>query len=103
MDDTTILKMVVNTLRGLLDKKDEEIAELKKENEALKSLSMEKPWTVEEYEKVYSKDYYEGKIVHEVRIFGLEAENKELEKENELLKKRLEVDAVFIDSIFEED
>ena len=52
MDDATILKMVVNTLRGLLDKKDEEIAELK--------------------------------------------------KENELLKKRLKVDAVFIDSIFED-
>lgn len=52
MDDATILKMVVNTLRGLLDRKDEEIRELRKENEAL--------------------------------------------------KKRLKVDAVFIDSIFED-
>ena len=102
MEYESIVKMIFSTLNELLDKKDEEIRELRKENEALKSLSMEKPWTVEEYEKVYSKDYYEGKIVHEVRIFGLEAENKELEKENELLKKRLEVDAVFIDSIFED-
>lgn len=103
MDNVEILKIVIDKLNGLLESKNEEIAELKKENELLKSLSMEKPWTVEEYEKVYSKDYYEGKIVHEVRIFGLEAENKELERKNEELKKRLKVDAVFIDSMVEED
>lgn len=102
MRDENIAKMVFNTLKELLDKKDEEIRELRKENEALKSLSMEKPWTVEEYEKIYSKDYYEGKLVHEVRIFGLEAEKAELERKNEELKKRLKVDAVFIDSIFED-
>lgn len=102
MEYENIVKMVFSTLKELLDRKDEEIRELKKENEALKSLSMEKPWTVEEYEKVYSKDYYEGKLVHEVIIFGLEAEKAELERKNEELKKRLEVDAVFIDSIFED-
>lgn len=102
MDNIEILKIVIDKLNGLLENKNEEIAELKKENELLKSLSMEKPWTVEEYEKVYSKDYYEGKLVHEVRIFGLEAEKAELERKNEELKKRLKVDAVFIDSIFED-
>ena len=102
MDSVEILKIVIDKLNGLLESKNEEISELKKENEALKSLSMEKPWTVEEYEKVYSKDYYEGKLVHEVRIFELEAEKAELERKNEELKKRLEVDAVFIDSIFED-
>lgn len=53
MESATILKMVVSTLRGLLEKKDDEIAQLK--------------------------------------------------KENELLKKRLKVDAVFIDSIFDKE
>lgn len=52
MDYDNIVKMVFSTLKELLDRKDEEIAELK--------------------------------------------------KENELLKKRLKVDAVFIDSIFED-
>lgn len=52
MQYENIMKMVFNTFKGLLDKKNEEIAELK--------------------------------------------------RENELLKKRLKVDAVFIDSIFED-
>ena len=102
MEYDNIVKMVFSTFKELLDKKDEEIRELKKENEELKSLSMEKPWTVEEYEKIFFKDYYEGKLVHEVRIAGLEVEKAELERKNEELKKRLEVDAVFIDSIFED-
>lgn len=53
MDNDNVVKVIFNTLKELLDKKDEEIRELKKENEEL--------------------------------------------------KKRLKVDAVFIDSIFEED
>lgn len=53
MDNDNVVKVIFNTLKELLERKDEEIAELK--------------------------------------------------KENELLKKRLKVDAVFIDSIFEED
>ena len=52
MDNVEILKIVIDKLNGLLENKNEEIAELK--------------------------------------------------KENELLKKRLKVDAVFIDSIFED-
>ena len=52
MEYDNIVKMVFRTLKEWLDRKDEEIAELK--------------------------------------------------KENELLKKRLKVDAVFIDSIFED-
>ena len=52
MDSVEILKIVIDKLNGLLENKNEEIAELK--------------------------------------------------KENELLKKRLKVDAVFIDSIFED-
>lgn len=53
MEYDNIVEMVFNTLKGLLDRKDEEIRELRKENEEL--------------------------------------------------KKKLKVDAVFIDSIFEED
>lgn len=52
MDNIEILKIAIDKLNGLLENKNEEIAELK--------------------------------------------------KENELLKKRLKVDAVFIDSIFED-